>query len=323
MPSDTTGREHSETELPEKNHASHSSSSGNEAFVPMQDEPRESKELFRKIFENGKFGIILTGADGKFLKVNPAFCSMTGFTEKELLTKRFSDITHPENVPADTGSLPKLISGEISSYHTEKRYIRKDRKEIWVDLLVSVIRDANGSFEYFLGMVEDISDRKRAEAERGDFLRFFQISADIMVIADPNGAFKKVNPACLQILGYAEEELLAKPFIDFVHPDDKQSTLDEMARQTKIGSSLDFENRYMRKDGTPLWLSWRATYDKNDGITYATARDITDRKESEKKNREHVEEIENINKLMVGRELKMMELKNEIEELKKNKASPQ
>ena len=96
-----------------------------------------------------------------------------------------------------------------------------------------------------------------------------------------------------------------------------------MARQIKIGSSLDFENRYMRKDGSPLWLSWRATYDKNDGVTYAIARDITDRKEADKKGKEHLEEIENINKLMVGRELKMIELKNEIEELKKDKASPQ
>jgi len=112
-----------------------------------------------------------------------------------------------------------------------------------------------------------------------------------MVIAGPNGVFKKVNPTCLQLLGYSEEELIAKPFIDFVHPDDKQSTLDEMARQIKIGSSLNFENRYLRKDGSIVLLSWRASYDKNEGITYATARDITERKKAEDVLRENEKEL--------------------------------
>jgi len=103
----------------------------------------------------------------------------------------------------------------------------------------------------------------------------------MMVIADPNDTFKKVNPATSDLLGYSETELLSKPFLDFVHPDDKQSTLDEIARQIKIGSTLNFENRYMCKDGTLLWLSWRANYNKKEGITYATARDITQSRQAE------------------------------------------
>ncbi|VVB92210.1 Methyl sulfide methyltransferase-associated sensor [uncultured archaeon] len=130
--------------------------------------------------------------------------------------------------------------------------------------------------------IRDIKKRKQAEVEREQFYKFFQISSDIMVIADPNGAFKKVNPATFDVLGYSETELISKPFVEFVHPDDKQSTLDEMARQIKIGSSLNFENRYVCKDGTLRWLSWRARYDKKEGITYATARDITDHKHAEK-----------------------------------------
>ena len=110
--------------------------------------------------------------------------------------------------------------------------------------------------------IRDIKKRKQAEVEREQFYKFFQISSDIMVIADPNGAFKKVNPATFDVLGYSETELISKPFVEFVHPDDKQSTLDEMARQIKIGSSLNFENRYVCKDGTLRWLSWRARYDK-------------------------------------------------------------
>jgi|GEM_PF-6649519 len=128
---------------------------------------------------------------------------------------------------------------------------------------------------------QEIVQRKQADAEREQFYKFFTLSSDIMVIADPLGAFKKVNPTALEILGYSEAELITKPFIDFVHPDDKQLTSDEMARQMKIGSSLNFENRYMCKDGTIRWLAWRAYYDRDDGITYATARDITELKLSE------------------------------------------
>jgi PAS domain S-box-containing protein len=108
-----------------------------------------------------------------------------------------------------------------------------------------------------------------------------------MVIADPNGAFLKINPSCTEILGYSDTELLARPFIDFVHPDDKQSTLDEMARQQQIGSSMNFENRYLCKDGSLRWLSWRAMFDKKEGITFATARDMTARKLAEEE-REHL-----------------------------------
>ncbi len=127
----------------------------------------------------------------------------------------------------------------------------------------------------------DITELKKVEQEREQYFKFFNLSTDIMVIADPNGAFKKVNPTCVNELGYSETELLSKSFIDFIYSDDKQPALDEMARQIKTGSSLNFENRYVCKDGKILWLSWRANYNKEEGVTYATARDITDRKMAE------------------------------------------
>jgi len=145
----------------------------------------------------------------------------------------------------------------------------------WITARSETKRDIQGKIIGLRGTAQDITERKRAETEREQFFKFFQLSTDIMVIADPLGCFKKVNPTALRILGYSESELLSKPFIDFVHPDDQQPTKDEMARQMKVGASLDFKNRYMCKGGTVLWLSWRANYDKKDGITYATARDIT------------------------------------------------
>jgi len=110
-----------------------------------------------------------------------------------------------------------------------------------------------------------------------------------MAIIDSNGSFVKTNPACTETLGYSETELVVKPFIEFVHPEDKQSTLDEMARQRQRGYTINFENRYICKDGSVRWLSWRAIYNKEEGITYATARDVTEHKQAEARIRRLVE----------------------------------
>lgn len=131
----------------------------------MEEGLRNSEERFRKIFENNQYGIILTGADLKFIRANPAFCKITGYSEAELLTKKFSDITHPENVEADVVSVEKMISGKIPFYLTEKRYIKKTGEKVWVKLFVSVVRNEDGSFKYFLGMVEDISEQKKTEED--------------------------------------------------------------------------------------------------------------------------------------------------------------
>lgn len=136
------------------------------------------------------------------------------------------------------------------------------------------------------GFFQDITRSKTLELEREQYFRLFNTSNDLMVIADPNGAFLKINPACSKVLGYSEQELVSRAFIDFVHPEDRQSTLNEMVRQQKAGSSLNFENRYLCKDGSIKWLSWRATYIDAEKTTYATARDNTDQKRAEEALRE-------------------------------------
>jgi two-component system, cell cycle sensor histidine kinase and response regulator CckA len=127
-------------------------------------------------------------------------------------------------------------------------------------------------------LAREIAEHRKAVEERQQFFRFFTTSADLMCIADHLGNFKRVNPACSETLGYSEAELVARPFAEFVHPEDQQRTREEMKRQLEIGHSLNFENRYICKDGSIRWLSWRAIYNKDDCTTYATANDITERK---------------------------------------------
>ena len=110
---------------------------------------------------------------------------------------------------------------------------------------------------------------------------FFALSIDMMCIAGFDGIFKRVNPAFGEILGYSDQEMLSKPFIDFVHPDDRQATMDESARLATSDHTVSFENRYMCKDGSYKWLLWTSTADPKRELIYAAARDITRRKQSE------------------------------------------
>jgi diguanylate cyclase (GGDEF)-like protein/PAS domain S-box-containing protein len=143
------------------------------------------------------------------------------------------------------------------------------------------LHDEQGSIYGTLGISEDITERKRLEQEKEQYFRFFRLSTDLMCIADPFGCFKQVNPALVKELGFEESELIAKPFLEFILPEDRQRTTDEMKLQVAVRPSLHFENRFVCKDGKVISLLWTAYFDKKDGITYATARNITELKLAE------------------------------------------
>lgn len=282
----------------------------------LEQQIREAAtEQFRVIFDNTNDGVLITDTKSKkFLIGNKAIQQMLGYNEQELSTLTIADIHPKESIASVLEQFEKQTRGELR-IAKGLPVKRKDGSIFYADVNTSniTINGANCN----LGVFRDVSENRKKEVEREQYFNFFQLSTDIMVIADPQGCFKKVNPACLSVLGYTEDELLSKPFIDFVHPEDKQATADEMVKQMRVGSSLDFENRYMRKDGSILLLSWRANYDKKEGITYATARDITERASRELALKSRLDEIEKLNKFMVGRELKMADLKKKIDELKR------
>jgi PAS domain S-box-containing protein len=128
----------------------------------------------------------------------------------------------------------------------------------------------------------------REQAER-DVERLFELSLDMLSIAKADGFFKRVSPSFTWTLGWSTDELLAKPFLDFVHPDDRAATLREVERQVSLGEPvLEFENRYKHKNGSWRLLSWKSVPQPG-GFMYAIARDITDQKAAESKFRSLLE----------------------------------
>ncbi|AFZ18119.1 PAS domain-containing protein [Allocoleopsis franciscana] len=124
---------------------------------------RESEERFRSAFDNAAIGMALVAIDGRWLKVNRSLCDLVGYTEQELLSLSFQDITHPEDIDADLSYARQLLAGEIRSYQLEKRYFHADGHVVWILLSGSLVRDAQGNPLYFIGQIQDISERKQAE----------------------------------------------------------------------------------------------------------------------------------------------------------------
>ena len=120
--------------------------------------------------------------------------------------------------------------------------------------------------------------RERAERELSDF---FQLSVDLLCIGNFDGYFTRVNPAFEQALGYTSAELTSRPFVEFVHPDDRELTAEAFSSQKSGAELIGFENRYICSDGSLRWLQWTARAVPEEGFACAVARDITERRRNE------------------------------------------
>jgi len=114
------------------------------------------------------------------------------------------------------------------------------------------------------------------EYELYDLDRFFNYALDMLCIAGVDGYFKRVNPAFERVLGYTKEELLHRPFVDLIHPDDRIETVGEVGKLASGKPTLSFVNRYICKDGTYKRLHWTSYPEQNTGLLYSVAREVTD-----------------------------------------------
>ncbi len=129
----------------------------------QRSELAESERRTRLIVSNAPIGLAAVGLDGRFMSVNQALCNMLGYTESELLSRSFQDITHPEDLQADLAHVRDLIEGKGETYRMEKRYFDKSAKTIFVQLDVAVLRDDERRPLHFISQVQDITQRKEAE----------------------------------------------------------------------------------------------------------------------------------------------------------------
>ena len=126
---------------------------------------RQQEALFRGVFEQAAVGIALVDLEWNFLDINEGFCQIVGYGKSELLHKGVVDITYPEDIPIKVQSRHSLVSGEINCYSLEKRFVRSDGVLVWSNVSISLVCDQQGNAKYIIEVIEDISDRKLAEAK--------------------------------------------------------------------------------------------------------------------------------------------------------------
>ncbi len=181
---------------------------------------RESEERFRTAFEEGTVAMALTAMDSTLLKVNSSFCRMLGFSASELVGRSFTEITHPDDRATNLAGTRRLACGEISSFHMEKRYIRKDGGVIWADMSTASVRDTNGRPLYCVTHVQDITDRKQAE----EALRSLNEQLELQVAQRTEALRRTVDRLRQLTLDLSQaEDRERKRIADILHEDVQQT----------------------------------------------------------------------------------------------------
>jgi len=260
---------------------------------------KEAEERYRATFENAPVGIMHTAIDGyRILRANRKLCEMLGYTRDELLGMTSTDIVHPDYRFSDRISYRQpILNDERQSFASERKFVRKDGSSFWVNRTVSLVRNASGEPLYFIRIVEDIDERKQAEAAlRNSEVRYRSVIAAIaegVVLRDKDARIVTCNASAERILGKTLEQMRGSMFYDSswqaIREDGTPFPLDERPIHIALRAGQLQSNvvQGLRKlDGTVLWLSMNVQplFDESDttltGVV-STLTDITERKQAE------------------------------------------
>ena len=250
-------------------------------------------QLFRDIFNASPMGIAVETLEGQPLFVNPAFCSMLGFSEEELRSKHCVDFSPPEDAQKDWALFQQLRAGSIGHYQLEKRYFRKDGSLVWGSLSISLLKSSPSPL--VLAMVEDITDKKKAEEARFRHAAVIESSDDAIATGTLDGIIVSWNTGAQKIYGYTEAEAVGKP-ISMLVPPELPDEENKILETLKSGDRIEhFETVRVTKTGRRINVSLTISPIKDStgrtvGIS-GIARDITDRKLAEEELRTSEERL--------------------------------
>jgi len=245
---------------------------------------RDSEDKFKYIFDYSNVGKSITLPSGE-IRVNKAFCEMVGFSPEEIQSKRWQDITHPDDIELTQKEMDSLFSNEKTETRFTKRFLKKDGSVIWVDLSSSLRLDASGKPLYLMTSIIDITERKKAEESLGESEKKYKTLFDEapvgIAIATIEGTIIDVNKAQAEMIDYAVEELRGRNVNEYyVSPDKRKEMIDVFKKNGKI---REHEMQLRRKDGLIvtelLNLDGVRIGEKN--FLFVTGRDITEAKRTE------------------------------------------
>ena len=261
----------------------------------IERELHDREELFHSAFDDAPFGIALSGRDSRILRVNPTYCRMLGYSEKELLSIRWQQITFADDLAHAHESIARLLRDRPSHVEFEKRYVHKQGHLIWVRVRVSIVEETKKASWHFVNHIEDITERKiseeaiRASEDRVRLL--LDSTAESIYGIDLDGNCTFANPACLRMIGHSDlQAILGKDMHREIHhtrSDGSPYGVEECsiyrAFQCGEGSHADDEVLW-RADGTSFPAEYWSYPVRKDGKvvgSVVTFLDITERKRAE------------------------------------------
>ena len=252
---------------------------------------RQSEQRFAGAFEHAPIGMALVAPDGRWLMVNRALCDLLGYTEAELLSRTFQDITHPEDLALDLENVRCLSAGDIRSYQMEKRYIKATGQVVTALLDVSLVRDSSGQPSYFVSHIQDITARKQTEGtllgEQALLNSLISTIPDHIYIKDRQGRFLRINHSMAQRIGLRDPQgAVGKSDMDYFTAEHAQPAYQQEQKLMESGEPIiSLEEKETWTDGLVTWASTTKVPLRNPAGEIVgligVSRDITARKQAE------------------------------------------
>jgi PAS domain S-box-containing protein len=244
-----------------------------------RDRYRERERLFSAAVESSNDAIITKSLNGVITGWNSAAENLFGFRADEAIGNSI-DIIVPEGLQSEVRDILDQVRSGIVIRNYETVRLSKDGRTIDVSLSVSPVKSQSGEIIGATKIARDLSETRKAQfalqQQTEERHRIFETSQDLILVTDPRGNLVQVSPSSASILGYQAEEMIGHSAVEFIHPDDLESTRDEMRSARRGRGMRNFVTRYVHRDGRTVWLTWMGTWSEPVRRHFFIGRDMTE-----------------------------------------------
>lgn len=257
------------------------------------DTLEEATQQFDRAFTTAPIGMAIMTVAGRFMRVNPALCSMVGRAREDLIGRKLEEMIYAEDRATGVDAMPKLIKGEVATYQAEKRLTHIDGNVVWVMLSMTLVRDSQGTPRHFFAQMQDVTARHLAEDRVREAEERYRTMVEQLPLVtyidalDDVSSTIYISPQVEPLLGYPVERWIEDKdlFVKLLHPDDRERVMQSIDQCNKSGQPFLDDYRLIASDGRVVWIRDEAHHarDKDGGLhqMQGLMMDVTERKEAE------------------------------------------